>query len=278
MRLLAPINKIIPFSTVDGPGNRTSVFFQGCNIHCRYCHNPETQNLCNNCGDCIATCKANALTLTEGKIVWNPNLCVQCDTCLQTCKHNASPKVLWMSVEEVFQEIKKNIPFIRGVTVSGGECSLYLPFLRALFQRCHQEGLTTLMDSNGFLPLPKDDFFSFCDGVMLDIKSWDEEVHQRLTGKKNQTIKENLLYLSKIERLQEIRIVVVPSLVDVNSCLQGVKEIIKDKIEHVHLKLIAFRPLGVKGELATWSSPTAKMMQDYAEYAHHLGYKNVEIR
>ena len=36
----APVNKILPYSVVDGPGNRTAVFLQGCNINCRYCHNP----------------------------------------------------------------------------------------------------------------------------------------------------------------------------------------------------------------------------------------------
>ena len=29
-----PVNKIIPFSAVDGPGNRTAVFVQGCNFNC----------------------------------------------------------------------------------------------------------------------------------------------------------------------------------------------------------------------------------------------------
>ncbi|MGM9942993.1 MAG: 4Fe-4S cluster-binding domain-containing protein, partial [Erysipelotrichaceae bacterium] len=40
----APVNKIISFSNVDGPGNRTSIFFQSCPFHCLYCHNPETIN------------------------------------------------------------------------------------------------------------------------------------------------------------------------------------------------------------------------------------------
>ena len=31
-------------SYVDGPGIRTTVFFKGCNLKCKWCHNPESQN------------------------------------------------------------------------------------------------------------------------------------------------------------------------------------------------------------------------------------------
>ena len=36
------VRRILPFSSVDGPGNRTAIFLQGCNFNCLYCHNPET--------------------------------------------------------------------------------------------------------------------------------------------------------------------------------------------------------------------------------------------
>ena len=44
------MNKAIIFdvqrnSFVDGPGIRTTVFFKGCNLKCKWCHNPESQNL-----------------------------------------------------------------------------------------------------------------------------------------------------------------------------------------------------------------------------------------
>ena len=68
-----PVNKIIPFSSVDGPGNRTAVFVQGCNFNCHYCHNPETRAVCISCGDCVATCPAGALTRSaEGLVLFDP--------------------------------------------------------------------------------------------------------------------------------------------------------------------------------------------------------------
>lgn len=69
--MIGYINKIIPFSSVDGPGNRTAIFLQGCNFNCVYCHNPETINLCNNCGLCVRQCPTEALHIEENIVIWD---------------------------------------------------------------------------------------------------------------------------------------------------------------------------------------------------------------
>jgi len=46
--MTASIASIETFGTVDGPGIRTVVFFNGCHLRCIYCHNPEMWSKQNN--------------------------------------------------------------------------------------------------------------------------------------------------------------------------------------------------------------------------------------
>ena len=164
--LTAPINKILPYSVVDGPGNRVAIFFQRCNIHCAYCHNPETQNLCRNCGACVEECPGQALRMVNGQVCWAAEKCLGCDRCIQVCPNRASPKVTEMTPEQVFERICESLPFIRGITVSGGECSLYPEFLEKLFLLTREKHLTALMDCNGTIDLSRyPRLMTLCDGV-----------------------------------------------------------------------------------------------------------------
>lgn len=277
--MLAPVNKILPYSVVDGPGNRVSVFLQKCNIHCAYCHNPETQQLCCDCGACVEGCPAQALSLHDGAVQWDSGLCCGCDRCIQVCPHHASPKVRRMTAQQVWEKIQESIPFIRGITVSGGECSLYPEFLTELFTIVRAHGLTCLMDSNGTTDLSQyPELMACCDGVMLDVKSWDGEVYRKLTGGDNDIVKQNLLYLSRIGKLEEIRIVSLPELVDGPEVIRGIAETLGEAAAAaVLLKLIRFRPFGVRGPLRDMPQTSIAYMKTLETLARQAGFQNVLI-
>lgn len=243
---MALVNKIIPFSCIDGPGNRTAIFFQGCNLKCTYCHNPETINKCINCGKCILTCPVEALKIENKKVVWNKDVCVQCDTCIKVCENLSTPKTIEYSVDELFEEIKKIRPFIQGITVSGGECTLNADFLVELFKKVKKElNITCFVDTNGTLDLSeREDLVSITDKFMLDVKCMDNDEHVKITGKENEIVIKNLHYLLEKDKLHEVRTVVAPNLNN-EYTITEVAKIIDGKCKY---KLNAYRKYGVRKE------------------------------
>lgn len=233
---MALVRKIIAQSTVDGPGNRTAIFLQGCNIRCAYCHNPETQAM----QDAEAT---------------------------------------EMSVAEVMTEVRKGIPFIRGITVSGGECMLQAEFLTELFNAVKalakevHHPLTCLIDSNGTLPFARyPQLMEVCDGVMLDVKAWDSETYHLLTQARNdEVVKENLVWLLQHHLLTEVRIVCLPGKVDVEQILRNIAKTSDSIGEKAPVRLLRFRPHGVIGEFAGHPMPSDEQMAEYADLAASLG-------
>lgn len=276
----ATINKIIKTSGVDGPGNRTVIFFQQCNFNCHYCHNPETINLCSNCGDCIEACPAHALSMTDGRVQWYKNLCVDCDSCLRACSKLSTPKTRNMSVDEVLDELKNSMPFIRGITVSGGECTLNHAFITQLFKKAKALNLSTMIDSNGSYDFSKDrEIMKWTDGVMLDIKAFDSYAHQSLAGVENEMVLKNALYLAENKKLYEIRTVIVPGLLPNEQTVEAAAKLLKPYAEKYNIiyKLIKYRPNGVRKEYANFSVPDNPLMQRLKDIALSNGFTNVMI-
>ena len=243
---MALVNKIIPFSCIDGPGNRTAIFLQECNLKCTYCHNPETINKCISCGMCISTCPVEALKMENNKVAWDKEICVECDNCIRTCKYLSTPKTKDYSVDELFEKIKKISPFIQGITISGGECTLNADFLVNLFKKVKEElNLTCFIDTNGTLDLSeREDLVNLTDKFMLDVKCIDNDEHIKITGKSNEFVLKNLHYLLEKDKLYEVRTVVAPNLNN-EYTIKEVAKIIDNKCKY---KLNAYRRYGVRKE------------------------------
>lgn len=274
----ARINKIIDSSVVDGPGNRTAIFFQGCNFNCKYCHNPETINNCINCMECVTKCPVQALSVEKGKVLWNKETCIDCDTCIKICRFNASPKIQILSVEEVVDKIKKNMPFIQGITTSGGECTLQKDFLIPLFKETRKLGLTNFIDSNGsirFSDYPE--LMEYTDAVMLDVKAFDNEEHLKLTSKSNEIVLENARFLASIGKLFEIRTVVIDNYLNNRKTVYEITKMLKEyqKIKEIRYKIIRYRHFGVREEYKNMKAPSEEEMKNLKEIANNNGFSNV---
>lgn len=277
----APVNRIIDHSSVDGPGNRTVFFFQGCNFNCGYCHNPETINMCINCGECVPACPSGALTIKENVVRFDPRKCRACDTCIKICKHNASPRVVFMTPEEGKKKLEQNRPFIRGVTVSGGECSLYRDFVFELFQYAKAMNLNTLMDSNGSYDFSKDPaLMEVCDGVMLDVKCADDAAHRALTGRSNVQVMQNLDFLASKRKLEEVRTVVVPGALPSEETVRAVAAHLKPHWTagmDIAYKLIRYRPMGVRAFYRDHATPNDALMESLKEIVVEAGCPRVIV-
>lgn len=199
-------------SFVDGPGTRTTVFFKGCNLKCKWCHNPESQKFnkemfffdkfCTGCGTCKTICP-NAL-----------RSCDFCGKCELFCPNNAK-KICGkeITVEQLMLEILKDKPFYKdngGVTFSGGECLLQENFLTEILKKCKENGIHTAVDTAGNVSwgnfcsiLPYTDLF------LYDIKCITKDLHVRGTGFSNDLILENLKKLTKTNKEIIIRVPVI---------------------------------------------------------------------
>jgi len=278
--LKAPVNKIIPFSNVDGPGNRTAVFFQGCPFNCLFCHNPETIHLCRSCGACIKTCPAGALAFGEdGAVHWDSAACVQCDTCIRTCPHDASPKIRWMTVEELMGELARSMPYIRGITTSGGECTLQNEFLIALFTEVQKHGKTCLIDSNGSFDFEQDPrVLTVSEGVMLDVKAVEPGWSDTLISYPRDRVLKNLEYLLRVGKLYEVRTIIFPGRDKENE--ETVRYVARHIGDGCFYKIIRYRPFGVReryqkllGEFET----DRDYAERYAQLAQDLGAKKAYV-
>lgn len=192
----------------------------------------------------------------------------------------SSPKVKYYSVEELVEHIKKVRPFIRGITVSGGECTNYKDFILELFKEVKNLGLTCLLDSNGCYDYKNmQDLIEISDGVMLDVKSYNNDFHREIMGKSNEVVISNLNYLLNKNKLEEVRTVILPNEDDNNYfTVDNVSKIIKDKTRY---KLIKYRYFGVRKEGVDRFGKVVvndNYIEKYKELAIKNGCNDVVIR
>jgi len=257
---LARIFNIQRFSTEDGPGIRTTVFFKGCPLRCAWCHNPEgilprPQLLwyaarCIGARDCLTACPEKALTLTPGGMRIDRDRCTACGDCEEACPAAALEVVgkPW-TLEALVAEVKKDEPFFRnsggGVTLGGGEPMMQAAFVAAFLRRCKAEGLSTALDTSGIAPWEKyEAVLPHVDLLLLDLKQMDPARHQEATGVPLAPILENARRLGRASVPIWVRTPVIPGYTDGRDNVEQVARFIAGHMPGVErYDLLAFNNL-----------------------------------
>ncbi len=245
------IHSIESFGSVDGPGVRYIVFLQGCQMRCKYCHNPDTW----------AMKDKNSYEETPDK----------------TLEKALRYKPYW----------REN----GGITVSGGEALLQIDYVTELFRLAKLEGVNTTLDTSGNPFTFDEPFFSkfnelmkYTDLFMLDIKHIDPVKHKELTAWDNSNILDMAKYLSDNGKKMWIRHVLVPGVTDSEEDLKKLSEFVKslktvDRFEvlpYHTLGVFKWEELGIPYSLKDVNLPSKDEIEranDILDTASYTGYK-----
>lgn len=280
---LGLVNNTIKFSVVDGPGNRFVIFLQGCNFNCVTCHNPYTIAGCTSCGVCVKPCPDDALSIVDGPlVVIDRILCTDCEICIDVCPIDSTPLARSLTVEELLREIRPVAPFIAGITISGGEATLQTEFTRELFVAIKNDDdlsyLTTLVDSNGSAPLDVwDQLADVMDGAMIDLKALDPDTHVRLTARENTEVLESIKHLASIDRLYEVRLLIVPGYNDDIDTMERTSAWLHNIDPTMRIKVIGYRPHGVRTESDHIPQATNEVIEPLTHILHDAGFRNLTV-
>ncbi len=226
----ALISNIQNYSTKDGPGIRTTVFFTECNLKCVWCSNPELmepgikvmyfENRCQRCGKCVETAENNSIILTESGCEIDREKCTNIEECMDVCPYEAYEKSGYeISVQDLYNKLIRDKIFFEqsggGVTFSGGEAGLQHEFLSEIGAMLQKDNIHTALDTAGLIAWKKlEKVIGNMDMVLFDIKAYDSRLHKKYTGAGNELILENIKKTAAKNKELIIRMVVVLGMND----------------------------------------------------------------
>lgn len=207
------------YAVNDGPGIRTTVFFKGCSLCCRWCHNPESQS--NQKEEMTVRRKLGDNTFDD----------------IQPVGYTIASETLvdQLARDEVFFDESGG-----GVTFSGGEPLLQAAFLTECLKGCKQRDISTCVDTAGAVSTPLlDEIISLTDIFLFDVKTANPSRFAEYVGNGFNIVADNLSRVAQQARRVIIRIPVIPG---VNDDDQSIDEIISLLEHYPRLKEVSLLP------------------------------------
>jgi pyruvate formate lyase activating enzyme len=249
-------------SLEDGPGIRTVVFFKGCPLRCSFCHSPETQDpktniafserKCVFCGKCADICPRDAIDLSNTQRI-DRTKCDRCGQCAGICPGKALRKVgRYYSIDSLVEILARDLPFYRqsggGVTLSGGECTLYPRYIESLLKRLKARQIHVVLETCGYFNFGvfSRRILPYVDLIYYDVKFADPGTHEKHTGKTNRKILDNLRrLLSERPDIVYPRIPLIPNVTTTRENLSGIVDLLC-RAGAKNVSLLPYNPLGIE--------------------------------
>lgn len=241
------------FAVHDGPGIRTSIYFKGCPLRCKWCHSPESQSSkpqvlfapsrCIRCGACVTECRYGCQYLDENGVrTFLHEKCVGCMACVKVCPTGAMfLSGRQMQVEEVIREVIADKVYFKnsggGVTLSGGEVLLQPRFADGILKRLKEEGIHTIVETSGYGN--REDLLKLAESADVfyyDYKLGDKEKFKLYTGGDLEVVRNNLKALREKTGAITIRIPLIPGITDTKENVRKAYETAQElNIRELHL-------------------------------------------
>lgn len=292
------------FSLHDGPGIRLTVFLKGCNLACKWCHNPESicgkpqvqfsENNCMYCGACTACPHgAHKVTKNSSEHRFDRELCVNCGYCVSRCVTNALTLAGNLySPEQILKLADKESGFFGndgGVTFSGGEAALQIDFVEECMALCTRAGYHVAIDTAGNVPFSHyERILKYNPLFLYDIKHWDAQMHKEGTGVTNELILSNFQKLLEQKVRIWVRVPVIPNYNDTDQDIEKIGKIIVNAQNQAHhqierMELLPYHntgsakylSLGKHYEMEGITSIDKKMMMKKTELLAIMGLASI---
>ena len=287
-----------PFEIHDGDGIRTTVFFKGCPLRCKWCHNPEglsaykqimyNKDRCMGCGACAEVCACHKIE--NGVHTYDRENCIACGKCTRECYSLALTQVgQTLTVEEVMQTVLLDQGSYTasggGLTLSGGEPLMHGEFSVALLQKAKEKHIHTCVETSGFgNPKVLAQMAEYTDLFLLDYKVTGDEAHKTLCGVPQRPILENLAMLNDLGAKVILRCPLIPDLNGNEEHLQGIAATANKFSCILEVQLEPYHRLGISksGQLGLTPDyesqpPETEWTEDFAERLRALCNKKVVI-